>query len=480
MTATTPDNDSPEQPRRAKKHRPDGTTPEPETDGLNELFSDMTGTFVDVFNAVKAGEFAMALILARAYAGAELRTKWQTDERSYVANYDDQLRLNLRSVLASFGVPTNLSDVALINRAYDAHRLTTEFANWCEPLQTVEVTMQHAGALLRHANKVPEDRRDEYSGRVLDFARTATVGQTETFAKKLAAELGAAEFEETCEREYAERRVTIEDLDFGMSVITATVRTGEAHALYDLLTKQAIVLRDEHRDDAKAYRQRVREAANTGTALSTVDAEFVEDPRTLDQIRADLFIETILTATPQSILESHTAGAARITANVSIVIPVMSLLNPHAPRDVATIDGMNPMSMVEAREIAGTATCFHRLLTDPITGHALTVDTRKPTAEMRRFLQARDQTCIFPGCRRPAPQSELDHTRPWAAGGKTSVNNMAHLCVRHHTLKHQKPWRCRHKGNGEIEWIPPYGETITVEPARVGPVFKPVEDPPPF
>jgi hypothetical protein len=265
-----------------------------------------------------------------------------------------------------------------------------------------------------------------------------------------------------------------------MSVITATVRTGEAHALYDLLTKQAIVLRDEHRDDAKAYRQRVREAANTGTALSTVDAEFVEDPRTLDQIRADLFIETILTATPQSILESHTAGAARITANVSIVIPVMSLLNPHAPRDVATIDGMNPMSMVEAREIAGTATCFHRLLTDPITGHALTVDTRKPTAEMRRFLQARDQTCIFPGCRRPAPQSELDHTRPWAAGGKTSVNNMAHLCVRHHTLKHQKPWRCRHKGNGEIEWIPPYGETITVEPARVGPVFKPVEDPPPF
>lgn len=480
MTETTPADGSSEPPRRAKQHRLDGTTPEPEADGLNVLFSDMTGTFVGVFKAVKAGEFAMTLILARAYEGAELRTNLQTEERSYVANYDDQLRLNLRSVLASFGVPTNMSDIALVNRAYDAHRLTSEFADWCEPLQAVDVTMQHAGALLRHANKVPEDRRADYSQRVREFARTATVGQTDTFAKKLAAELGAAEFEETCEREYAERRVTIEDLDFGMTVLTATVRTGEAHALYDLLTKQAIVLRDEHREDAQAYRHRMREAAKAGTALSPTDAEFVEDPRTLDQIRADLFIETILTATPQSILESHTEGAARITANVSILIPVMSLRNPDAPRDVATINGMNPMSMAEAREFAGTASCFHRLLTDPITGHALTVDTRKPTAEMRRFLQARDQTCIFPGCRRPATQSELDHTHPWAAGGKTSVGNMAHLCVRHHTLKHQKPWRCRHKGNGDMEWIPPFGDPITVQPARVGPVFEPVEDPAPF
>ncbi|UQN14380.1 HNH endonuclease signature motif containing protein [Gulosibacter sp. ACHW.36C] len=52
----------------------------------------------------------------------------------------------------------------------------------------------------------------------------------------------------------------------------------------------------------------------------------------------------------------------------------------------------------------------------------------------------------------------MDHITPWAAGGKTSVDNQAHLCRQHHILKHQRPWRYRHLGNGISELESPHGE----------------------
>lgn len=478
MTATTPPpgSDSDEPIRRAPKHRPDGTTPPPENDGLNDALGAIEEMVLNGAKLEQTGAYLKMMGLAQAYAVAEHRTYTQLQERSSVVSPDDLLRLNLRSIVAEFGIHTNESDTALLNRAYDAHRLGTDFTVWLDPLREAAVTMRHARALLRHAGIVPDARLDEYASKVLEFAKGATVAATDAFARKLAAEFGAEEFEAAFEHEYQARHVTIEDREFGMSRITADVPTLQAHAMYDLMNKQAKALREENVNEADEHRRRVREAQARGEDLSPADAEFVEDPRTVRQLMADLFVETFLTTTPQSMREHEAKGGSRVNATVSIVIPVLNLLNPDAPRDVATINGMTPISMTEAREMAGKAKCFQRILTDPITGHVLTVDSRTPTPSMRRFLQARDQVCLFPGCRRPAHQSELDHTKPWAAGGKTDVDNLGHLCPKHHTLKHQRPWECEQLGNGWVRWRTPRGERVTVEPAKVGPIFKPVED----
>jgi len=477
MTATTPPPDAADEPiRRAPKHRPDGTTPPPETDGLNDALGAIEEMVLNGAKLEQTGAYLKMMGLAQAYAVAEHRTYTQLQERSSVASPDDLLRLNLRSIVAEFGIHTNESDTALLNRAYDAHRLGTDFTVWLDPLREAAVTMRHARALLRHAGIVPDARLDEYASKVLEFAKGATVAATDAFARKLAAELGAEEFEAAFEHEYQARHVTIEDREFGMSRITADVPTLQAHAVYDLMNKQAKALREDNVNEADEHRRRVRAAQARGEDLSPADAEFVEDPRTVRQLMADLFVETFLTTTPQSMREYEAKGGSRVNATVSIVIPVLNLLNPDAPRDVATINGMTPISMTEAREMAGKAKCFQRILTDPITGHVLTVDSRNATPSMRRFLQARDQVCLFPGCRRPAHQSELDHTKPWSAGGKTDVDNLGHLCPKHHTLKHQRPWECEQLGNGWVRWRTPRGERVTVEPARVGPIFKPVDD----
>ncbi|WP_282827003.1 HNH endonuclease signature motif containing protein [Gulosibacter sediminis] len=477
MTATTPPHASAHEPiRRAPKHRPDGTTPPPETDGLNDALGAIEQMVLNGAKLEQVGAFMKMMGLAQAYAVAEHRTYTQLQERSSVASPDDLLRLNLRSIVAEFGIHTNESDTALLNRAYDAHRLGTDFVVWLDPLREAAVTMRHARALLRHVGIVPDERRDDYAVKVLEFAKGATVAATDAFARKLAAEFGAEEFEAAFEHEYQARHVTIEDRDFGMSRITADISTVEAHAVYNLMTQQAKALREDHVNEADEHRRRVREAQARGEDLSEADLEFVEDPRTVRQLMADLFVETFLTTTPQSMREHDAKGGPRVTATVSIVIPILNLLNPDAPRDVATINGMTPISMTDAREMASKAKCFQRILTDPITGHVLTVDSRTPTPSMRSFLQARDQVCLFPGCRRPAHQGELDHTKPWAAGGKTDVENLGHLCPNHHTLKHQRPWEFEQLGNGRARWRTPRGEWVTVEPTQVGPIFKPVDD----
>lgn len=47
------------------------------------------------------------------------------------------------------------------------------------------------------------------------------------------------------------------------------------------------------------------------------------------------------------------------------------------------------------------------------------------------------QGCSFPGCTIPAQWTDAHHVRPWWAGGKTSLLNLALLCRRHHTHVHR-------------------------------------------
>jgi hypothetical protein len=53
---------------------------------------------------------------------------------------------------------------------------------------------------------------------------------------------------------------------------------------------------------------------------------------------------------------------------------------------------------------------------------------------LRRFLEARDRSCVFPGCGKPARMTDKDHRIPWPAGA-TSADNGQCLCRHHHRAK---------------------------------------------
>ncbi|GGU28278.1 HNH endonuclease signature motif containing protein [Lentzea flava] len=188
-----------------------------------------------------------------------------------------------------------------------------------------------------------------------------------------------------------------------------------------------------------------------------------EDPRTLDQVRADVVADLLL-ATPDK------TSAVKVELYVTVSAATLMGLSEQ-PGELA---GYGPITADLARELAADAT-WRRLLTDPVTGEALEfgTSTYRPPAKLRRFVWVRDRTCRFPGCMRPAHKSELDHTVPFPQG-PTSEANLGAFCGYHHKVKHRTAWEVGQPTPGRFQFRSPAGKTYRREPE---PVF---DDPPPF
>ncbi|TDE30165.1 HNH endonuclease signature motif containing protein [Actinomadura sp. 6K520] len=89
----------------------------------------------------------------------------------------------------------------------------------------------------------------------------------------------------------------------------------------------------------------------------------------------------------------------------------------------------------------------------------------RPTAVMRREVEARHPTCVFPTCNQPSHRCDLDHTVPWRPG-ITCRCNLAPLCRRHHRLKQRTDWRLFQIWAGLLIWVTPSGAWYLVRPER--------------
>jgi hypothetical protein len=196
-----------------------------------------------------------------------------------------------------------------------------------------------------------------------------------------------------------------------------------------------------------------------GTAFSL--AKLADETRTMPQLRADTLAD-ILTGT-------GTGGGVTTNISLALTMPVLTVLGEDG--GPAVLDGVGPIPIGMAKQLAGgDATSFVRVLTDPITGTVLNMEarTRRIPKAMRRFLRHRDKLCSFPGCNRPAMHSDLDHTTDTQYGGITANGNLAHLCRKHHTLKHKTNWKYVQppaaEPNARPKWTSPLGTTTDSDP----------------
>ncbi|MCI0141363.1 HNH endonuclease [Arthrobacter bambusae] len=86
---------------------------------------------------------------------------------------------------------------------------------------------------------------------------------------------------------------------------------------------------------------------------------------------------------------------------------------------------------------------LRRLYTAPGTGELVGVDSRARLYPpgLRRFIQARDDTCRTPYC--DAPIRHIDHIIPWHHGGTTNLTNGAGLCEACNHTKELPGWTAR-------------------------------------
>jgi hypothetical protein len=166
-----------------------------------------------------------------------------------------------------------------------------------------------------------------------------------------------------------------------------------------------------------------------------------------------------------------------VRPTVVLTVPVLSLLG--RGDEPAELEGFGPIDLETARQLAAQALSFVRVLTDPQTGAVLSVgrDRYRVPADLRTALLVRDATCRFPGCRRRAARCDLDHSIAWQDGGCTELGNLAHLCRKHHRLKHEAGWTVTHDDGGILTWTSPVGRVYRTEPATT--LWPPTPAPPP-
>jgi hypothetical protein len=208
--------------------------------------------------------------------------------------------------------------------------------------------------------------------------------------------------------------------------------------------------------------------ASTGWALDRRLDELAgtvceADPRTKAQRRADALGALVAGADRLMCTCGGTdcAEARGRMRNRNVVIHVVAEQasvdgNGTTPGYMAGADGLIPPEVVA--ELAKSATL--QPLIFPLTAEPHYI----PSAKLAEFVRCRDLTCRAPGCDQPAVYCDIDHTIPYADGGRTHPSNLKCVCRKHHLLKTFWGWRDKQLADGTVIWTLPSAQTYVTSP----------------
>lgn len=285
------------------------------------------------------------------------------------------------------------------------------------------IDIRQARVLVESTEHLPPAITAEVVEKVITAAPGLTTGQLRARLQRLCMERSPEDYARRLEAGLKDRRVVVE-------------ATGDGTANLMLLSVPA--------ERAMAIRRMIYRLAN--------NARTAGDERTADQRRADVLLDLLTNGGGQ------TAGRAQ----VDIVVELETLIGlSDAP---AHLPGWGPVVAEIARKTVNeqTTSRWGFIVTDG--GRPLETGPvrRRPTAGQKRNVVAVHATCVFPGCRMPSSESDLDHREPHSAGGPTVEENLAPLCRHHHRVKHEAGWILRKSGHAEYRWTSRLGHSYTV------------------
>jgi len=233
-----------------------------------------------------------------------------------------------------------------------------------------------------------------------------------------------------------ERRISVKPVEDGMSWVGGTLPAPDGLALDAALDQLAAQAKTAAPEDGRTKAQRRADA--------------------LGQIARDVLAGQCTHCTRRP---------APLRPAVQVTVAMSTLLG--IDTEPAELAGYGPIPASLALNLAFDHTgTWRRLVTDDL-GHLIDYgrSTYRPPAALRDYVIARDRTCRFPGCTRPADTCEVDHVTAWADGGPTNAANLAPLCTRSHHCKHDTHWHATRLPDGSLDWTDPTGHHHLVPPA---------------
>jgi hypothetical protein len=339
----------------------------------------------------------------------------------------EHLEFSVRAAAADLAVRLGISEASVRSHDAQVHTLRARMPRLWAEFREGRILPANARAAADLAFSLPDDADvlTRFDSELAGPAERLAPARFRARARALRDRLCSDTLADRAAAARASRGVWLDDDVDGMSWLSLRLPAASAHRAYAGI-------------DAAAR------------SLHSVDGE----TRTLAQLRADVAADLL----------AGEGSTGRVGVSVAVTVPVMTLLG--RSEEPGTLDGYGPIDAQTARELAGHAPSFTRLLVHPVSSAILDVDrtTYRVPADLKKWLAIRDRTCVFPGCGRPASASDLDHTHAWQHGGPTRANNLAHLCRHHHRLKHQTRWRLEQSADQKLRWTSPTGAVRDSDP----------------
>lgn len=293
-------------------------------------------------------------------------------------------------------------------------------------LSTGEIDLPKAKTIVYGLTGVDREVATEVAEKILEKAEAQTTGQIRSRLRRLTITANPEAATDRYRVGLHERKVVLEANDDG----TATI-----HGL-NLPPDRAVLA--FNRVDQYAW------------ALATAD-----DPRSLDQIRADVLLDLLLGCEEHQDLRGR-----KPVVDLKVELTTLMELNEHP----GEIPGFGPVISDIARQVVETQKSEWRFIVvddDQIVCQGIT--RRRPSRVQRRRIETRHPHCVFPGCRRPSTHADIDHVIRYVDGGPTEDFNLDPLCEHHHGSKDTAGWHLEVIDPHTFEWTSPLGLKYLVE-----------------
>ncbi len=353
-------------------------------------------------------------------------------------------------------------------RILEAEELTTTWRVMLDGMLAGSLTLEHVRAIGRQLRNLPgfgsadPTEHAEYAkhcaevlAKVVPFAATHTPGESGKKTRVLVTAIdpvGARKRRRNAAEQ--DHGVFLNPVEPGTSEIRAVMPTAHADAVMQAVNTLAKDARFEVADGCITRGQR-RVAALVALTLGDPGSVAVVDGPVQD---------------------------AKLAVHVNVLVPLETIVG--ASEQGGRI-GHTPCTADEIRDLLADAalgsSTIRRLVTDS-TGCILDAGRRHYLASdlQKLVLRLRDQHCRFPGCSRPAERCEIDHAKPYDAGGRTDTCNLGPLCKFHHEMKTAGFWHITASAkDGSCTWRSPLGRVYQHEPPDLVPP-RPPDEPPPF
>ncbi|WP_372698222.1 DUF222 domain-containing protein [Arthrobacter sp. JSM 101049] len=320
------------------------------------------------------------------------------------------------------------------------------------------------------AEKAEAARRD-FGADMLAAAPGKSPAQLRTRGRQLLEKFYEISYTKRSRTALRDRHIMVDEAADGMSWFSGLLPTAGCQAIYSKIDALARILKADPGSPSAPANPEGAVAEESTDGAGKAIAEPADDPaeeRTLEQLRADVFMDVLLdgptgrglgavqpevfVAIPATMLpgmpggptgSDHTAidgGETAIdggdTPSGDEALRVGNAeLAPGAL--VPTLLGSGPIDQESAAAFMASAKTWRRVVTDPLTGAIVTFGQNRyrPTAAQRAALRFRDGGCSTPGCNGRVEHCDADHVQEWQEGGGTDLANLRLRCRRCHRLK---------------------------------------------